>query len=102
MKRLDSFLERKYAVGQGQESHRKIDEQTLFYVFGKVIAEEYGAKGTENIQARFYKDKKLFVAARTSLWANELALDRAEIIAKLNQVLGQEAIQEIKVESTYR
>jgi predicted nucleic acid-binding Zn ribbon protein len=78
-----------------------LDDQTIFYMFKKMIAQEYGSRGEHNIEARYYKNKKLFVAAKSSLWMSELQLNRKHFIDKMNQQLGTEAIQEIKVESSF-
>lgn len=76
-----------------------LDDQTVFYVFKKLINKEYGTRGEQNIEARYYKDKKLFVAARNSLWMSELRLNRAHLVDALNQELGSEGVVELKVES---
>lgn len=78
-----------------------LDDQTVFYVFKKLIHREYGARGEQNIEARYYKDKKLFVAARNSLWMSELRLNRAHLVDALNQELGSEGVVELKVESGF-
>jgi predicted nucleic acid-binding Zn ribbon protein len=78
-----------------------LDDQTLFYVFRKIIAQEYGARGAAHLQARYCKDKKLFVAATSSLWAQEIHLARHSLMQLLNAELGQEAIQDIKVEHQF-
>lgn len=89
------------------ESHAKsksmtVDDQTVFYVFRKVVQREYGARGEHNLEAKYFKDKKLFVSAKTSLWASELQQNRQAFIDALNKDFGLEAVLDIKVESAFR
>ena len=54
------------------------------------------------INKLFYKEKKLFVAAQSSLWAQEFQLARVSFCRLLNAELGQDVVLEIKVESQFR
>lgn len=74
-----------------------IDEKTIFYICKKILIEEYGSKGGENIIPTFYKERKLFLTPRSSLWANEVWLQRENLVARINEALGSDAISEIKV-----
>ena len=84
-----------------QRAIAPLDDQTLFFVFRQVIIREFGARGGAHLEARYLKDKKLFVAAKSSLWAQEFSLEAENFRALLNQELGQEAILEIKVENAF-
>lgn len=75
----------------------RMDEKTIFSVFRMVIHAEYGERGRENIEPRLYKDQRLFVGFRSSLWASEIWLNRKNLIEKTNSLLGGEVIREIKV-----
>ncbi len=105
MKAIGNFLIETYKdrAQQLNEAPRAIvlDDQSIFYVFKKIVAQEYGARGEQNIEARYYKDKKLFVASKSSLWMSELQLNRQYFIEKMNEELGTDAILEIKVESSF-
>lgn len=92
---LRQYLEKKNF--QAPKELKEIDEKTIFSVFNKVIHAEYGTRGEENIEPRFYKEKKLFVGFRSSLWASEIWLNRKNLTEKTNSMLGLEAIREIKV-----
>ncbi len=92
---LKQYLEKKDF--QAPKELKEIDEKTIFSVFNKVIHAEYGMRGEENIEPRFYKEKKLFVGFRSSLWASEIWLNRRNLTEKTNSMLGLEAIREIKV-----
>lgn len=105
MKALGSLLMKTYQdrAQQIEQAPKTIvvDDQSVFYVFKKIISQEYGARGEQNIEARYYKDKKLFVASKSSLWMSELQLNRKHFTDKMNEELGIEAILEIKVESIF-
>jgi len=75
----------------------ELDEKTIFYICKKILVEEYGSKGGENIIPTFFKDKKLFLTPRSSLWANEVWLQRKNLVERINEALGSVAIVEIKV-----
>jgi uncharacterized protein (UPF0303 family) len=72
-----------------------IDQQSIFYIFGLVIKEEYGKQGTENIVPVFFKDKKIFVKTGGSTWASEIWLKRKNIVKKINEQLGGEEILDL-------
>ncbi|MEI8103852.1 MAG: DciA family protein [Candidatus Moraniibacteriota bacterium] len=78
-----------------------LDDQTLFYVFKQLVTREFGAQGGTHLEARYFKDKKLFVAAKSSIWAQELFLEQENFRVLLNKELGQEVVEEIKVESSF-
>jgi hypothetical protein len=74
-----------------------IDEKTIFFIAKKVLVAEYGIKGGENIIPTLYKEKKLFLTSRSSLWGNEIWLERQSLKEKMNTLLGKEEIVEIKL-----
>jgi hypothetical protein len=75
-----------------------LDEKTIFYIAKKVLVEEYGIRGGENIIPSLYQDKKLFLSSRSSLWGNEVWLEKERLRDKMNTWLGTEGILEIKVD----
>jgi predicted nucleic acid-binding Zn ribbon protein len=76
---------------------QEIDEKTIFHIAKRVLVEEYGVRGGENIIPSFYKEKKLFLSPRSSLWASEIYLMREHIVKRINAILGSEEIKEIKI-----
>lgn len=76
-----------------------VDEKTIFYFFNKIIEREYGNKGLANLRTEILKNKKLFIKAKSSVWANELWLNRGEIIKKINKEISSPEIDEIKIKS---
>ncbi|MEK9151703.1 MAG: DciA family protein [Patescibacteria group bacterium] len=76
---------------------REFDEKMIFHIAKKAIVEEYGVRGGENIIPVFYKEKKLFLAPRSSLWASEILLQREHLARLMNDAIGTEEIKEIGV-----
>jgi len=74
-----------------------LDEKTVFYIFSKVIQEEFGKRGAANLRPDFYKNGKIFVKTESSNWASELWLNRGKIIRGINKELGTEEVKEIKL-----
>jgi len=73
------------------------DEKSIFFAFQRVIKEEYGNQGIKNLIPNFYKNKKLFVKSLSSVWANELMLNKGTFIKRINHELNQEEVKEIKI-----
>ncbi len=76
---------------------QEIDEKTLFHICKRVLVEEYGIRGGENIIPTFYKEKKLFLSPRSSLWASEVFLRRKYLCDRINEIIGKEEVREVKV-----
>ena len=71
-------------------------DKDIFYIFGKIIQEEFGNVGVSKFSADFLKNKTLFVRSKSATWASELWTNRVGIIKKINRKLGKEVISEIK------
>lgn len=97
MRTLKDLLPKK-KFSSTQKKERILDEQTVFYIAKKVLLEVYGIKGGENIIPTLYKEKKLFLSARSSLWGNEVWLEKEFLLKKMNTLIGDEGILEIKVD----
>lgn len=74
-----------------------IDEKTVIFLAERIILSQYGVRGRENIIPKAFKEKKLFFLCRSSLWMNELWMNRDLIVKKMNQELGDGFIVDIKV-----
>lgn len=96
MRTLKDFLPKKRYASKMKEG-LPLDEKTIFYIAKRVLGEEYGLRGGENIIPALYKDKKLFLSSRSSLWGNEVWLERERLRGKMNTLLGSEGIVEIKL-----
>ncbi len=66
-------------------------------MFNSVIKEEFGSIGFGKFQPDFYKNKTIFIKSTSSVWANELFLNKRKIIRKINNKLGRENIKYIKI-----
>jgi hypothetical protein len=84
------------------EKHKKatmhsFDDKDVFFVFQRVIREEYGNYGSEKLKADFFKNKTVFVKSDSSNFASELWTNKQKIIRKMNEELGEGAVKEIKI-----
>lgn len=92
MKKIGYFLKKKELVKK-----TALDDKSIFYIFNKIVKEEYGNRGIENVTMSQFKEKKLFIKAGNSNWANEIWLNRQSLIEKINKELGSEEIEELLV-----
>jgi predicted nucleic acid-binding Zn ribbon protein len=92
MKSLEILLQkRKTSV------RKSFSEKDVFYVFNRVIQEEFGNVGAEKFQASFWKNGLIFIRSESSAWANELQSNRSKIVRKINEKLGEGAVKGIKL-----
>lgn len=91
MKALKSLLSKR-------QEFKKISltDKDIFYVFQRVIKEEFGNIGAGKLQADFFKNKTIFVKSSSSVWASELYLNQKKIIRKMQAELGEGAVKGIK------
>ena len=91
MKTLKSLLNKR-------ENLKKISltDKDIFYIFQKVIKEEFGNYGSEKLKADFFKNKTIFVKCESSNFASELFLNRQKIIRKMNEELGEGVVEGIR------
>jgi len=92
MKVLGKFL--KY---RKIKSSCKLDQETVFYLFKKIVKVKYGEIGSLNIEPVFYKEGKIFVRAGNSNWANEVWLNKKLLVEEVNRKIGDEEIKDIKI-----
>lgn len=97
MRSLKQFLttkaEAKSAVSLAAQV---IDKKTVFFLFLKIIKEEYGQRGGAVIFPETYHERVLKVRVTSPLWANEIFLQKSSLCEKLNRTLGEDAIVDIK------
>lgn len=74
-----------------------LTDKDIFFVFGKVVKEEFGNFGVGKFQPNYYKNGTVFVKSENSLWASELWTNRNKIIKKMNSELGAKVIRDIKM-----
>lgn len=82
---------------------KTIDDKTIFYVCKKVLVEEYGVRGGENIIPTNYqeKEKKLLLSPKSSLWASEAHMRRFHLVKRINELIGSPVLAEVKVTSHF-
>ena len=90
-------LIRNYLAKKDIFQARTLDDQTIFYVFRKVIKEEFGVVGAEKLIPDYYNNKTIFVKSESSNWASEIWLNKDRIVRKMNAELGGGSIEKIKV-----
>lgn len=69
----------------------QVKEHTSLTVWDEVVGEQVAGAA----QPQFVKDGQLFVVTKSSVWANELSLYKADIIARLNRRIGGKAVKDI-------
>ena len=69
MRTLKELLPKKHRLAP-----KEIDEKTIFHIARKAIVRGIRGARRENIIPVLYKEKKLFLAPRSSLWASEILL----------------------------
>lgn len=91
MKTLKDLLQKRKA------KLSNLSDKDVFYIFQKVIQEEFGNIGMGKFKADFFKNKTIFVHSDSSAWASELWNNRQKIIRKINEELGEKAVEKIVV-----
>jgi hypothetical protein len=74
-----------------------LSEKDIFYIFSRVIKEEFGNVGAGKLVADFFKNKTLFIKSLSPSWGAELFTNRGMIIKKINEKLGSEEVKNIKM-----
>ena len=92
MQSLKTFLDKK-------NIKRKIvlDDKTVFYLFKKIIKEEFGNIGLEKLIPDYFANSTLHIKSQSSAWSSELELQKAKIMRKINKEIGSEQIRNIKI-----
>lgn len=70
--------------------HRVLQE-TCILLWDEVVGKQIANAS----QPEFVKDGRMFVTVKSSVWANELSIYKAEIIARLNKRIGRTVIKDI-------
>lgn len=83
--------------GRKIKKARVLDDKTVFFVFKKVIEEEFGLIGKQKFAPDYFANKTLFIRAENSIWSSELWTNKARIIKKINQEIGENVVENIKM-----
>jgi len=95
MKSIKSLLSKKMDAGAARKI--TLTEKDIFYVFKKIIQEEFGNIGAAKLKPDYFGKNILFIKPESSAWASELWLNKNLILRKLKKELGAEAVKEIKL-----
>lgn len=74
-----------------------LTDKDIFFIFNRIIKQEFGNVGENRLKPDFYKAGTIFVRSTNSAWASELFSNRNTIIKKINKELGEKIILEIKL-----
>jgi hypothetical protein len=102
MKSLGKFLASKYRQDAAPRKGKvkAVDEKTIFFLATKIIEEEYGKKGVASVFPRYYKDGRLFLSGKSSLWVEEMKNFRVDFLRHLADQ-GADVVTDIKVSHEY-
>jgi hypothetical protein len=86
----DNFLNnKKFASGA--------DQETIFFIFKEVIRKEFGEIGGTYFDPSYLSKKTIFIKAKSPAWALELWLNQERIVKKINQKIGKNVLEKIKI-----
>jgi len=76
---------------RGLDLECRVKEQMCVLVWDEVVGERIASAA----QPEFVRDGRMFVVAKSPVWANELTFYKAEMIANLNRRVGGNVLKEI-------
>jgi hypothetical protein len=93
MEALKKLIQHKKISGKAD-----IDQQTIFFIFNKVIQSELGNVGRQKIKPDYFsaKSKTIFVKSESSNWLGELWINKGRILERINKELNQPLVRDIK------
>jgi predicted nucleic acid-binding Zn ribbon protein len=90
MKLLGSLLNKR------QTKKTSLTDKDVYYIFRKIIQEEFGAVGIEKLVPDYFDGKTIFVKSESSAWLSELWTNKGRIMRKINEEIGEEIVKNIK------
>jgi hypothetical protein len=94
MKAIGSFLNKKFIE---QKKHSTVvDDKAIFFVFKKIVKQEFGNFGVENFVPDYFSGKTVFIKCKSPAWASELFLHKNKLMRRMNEELGECLIDDIK------
>ncbi len=82
---------------KGETSKIPLDDKTVFFLFRKIIQEEYGTRGVAELEPAAFSEGILSVKSNNPLYSSELWIRREKILERMNAIFEQDAIQEIRL-----
>ncbi|MFZ1654463.1 MAG: hypothetical protein WBO92_04995 [Candidatus Moraniibacteriota bacterium] len=74
-----------------------LDDKTVFFLFRKIIQEEYGTRGVAELEPVAFSEGILSVKSNNPLYSSELWIRRETILGRMNAALEQDVIQELRL-----
>lgn len=93
MRNLEDLLAQK----NKPQRKKELDEKTIFFVFLKVVQELYGSRGEESLRPLRVNEKKIYIRPESSLWANEIFLQKATLLRNTNLLLEGDYLEDIVI-----
>ncbi len=75
----------------------KLDDKTVFFIFRKLIREEYGSRGAAELEPVAFVDGVLSIKANNPLYSSELWVRRETMREKMNTALEQDVVCELRL-----
>lgn len=75
----------------------KLDDKTIFFIFRKIIREEYGSRGAAELEPVAFVDGVLSIKANNPLYSSELWVRRETMREKMNTALEQDVVRELRL-----
>jgi hypothetical protein len=93
MRSLKDFIGKR----NGSTHSTPIDDKTVFFIFRKMIREEYGTRGSAELEPVAFAEGILSIKANNPLYSSELWVRRETIRERMNVALEQDAVQELRL-----
>lgn len=93
MRSLKDFIGKR----EGAVQPASIDDKTVFFIFRKMIREEYGTRGIAELEPVSFVDGVLSVKANNPLYSSELWIRREKVREKMNVALEQDVVLELRL-----
>lgn len=93
MRSLKDFIGKR----EGSIQPASIDDKTVFFIFQKMIREEYGTRGIAELEPVSFVDGVLSVKANNPLYSSELWIRREKVREKMNVALEQDVVLELRL-----
>lgn len=94
MKSIGKLLNKNFLE---QKKHSTIvDDKAIFFVFKKIVKQEFGNFGVENFVPDYFSGKTVFIKCKSPAWASELFLHKNKLVRMMNAELGEDLMEDIK------
>lgn len=98
MRQLRDFLPYRSDEKHAEPVSKAPDAKTIFFLFSKIISQQYGQRGLVLIRPVAYQNQVLVVRVASPLWAQEVIIMASELCLQLNQALEASLVEKIEVQ----